>query len=193
MKNIGERIRELRVVKGYSQEELADRSGLSVRTIQRIEKGETMPRGNSLQQLGEVLHINIEDLFNERKHIPSTSVMSIRTIYFLVLLGLVLPLGNIIAPLIGWSIHRKGSANFDREGKNIILTQVVYSLCVTSLIIYAVFNKLGNHEDYTFEWLIGLGFILVICNYGLALYSGLKSEGERKIHIPFFKVINDPL
>ncbi|MGG5506080.1 MULTISPECIES: helix-turn-helix domain-containing protein [unclassified Myroides] len=191
MNNIGERIRELRVVKGYSQEELADRSGLSVRTIQRIEKGETVPRGNSLQQLSEVLQISVEELFDERKQMSSTSGMSIRTIYFLVLLGLVVPLGNIIAPLIGWSIHRKGSDSFDREGKNIVLTQVVYTLCVSSLMVYAVFNTLGNHEDYMFEWFIGFGFILVICNYGLALYSGLKSEGERKMHIPFYKVNSD--
>jgi len=190
MKHIGERIRELRVIKGYSQEELADQSGLSVRTIHRIEKGETIPRGNTLHLLCDVFEVKVEDLATE-KEVNSNSDQVIRTLYLLVLVGIVVPLDNILGPLIGWSMHRKESDTFDRVGKNIVLTQMVYTFFVTSLILYAVFNTLENHDDYTFEWLMGVGFILTISNYGLALYGGLKSEGQ--VYIPFFKVINGQL
>ncbi len=37
------RIKELRSRKGFSQEKLADETGLNIRTIQRIENGETEP------------------------------------------------------------------------------------------------------------------------------------------------------
>ena len=39
------RVKELRNQKGISQEFLAEESGLSLRTIQRIEKGESNPTG----------------------------------------------------------------------------------------------------------------------------------------------------
>lgn len=41
MKNkiLAKKVKELRKRKGYSQEELAEKSGLSLRTVQRIENG----------------------------------------------------------------------------------------------------------------------------------------------------------
>ena len=42
---LGLRIKELRKQKGMSQEFLSEESGLSLRTIQRIENGESSPRG----------------------------------------------------------------------------------------------------------------------------------------------------
>lgn len=51
-----ERVKELRVTKGISQQELAEKSGLSIRTIQRIENNETAPHGDTLRRIFEVLH-----------------------------------------------------------------------------------------------------------------------------------------
>ena len=49
------KIKDLRKRRGLSQEELAEKSGLSLRTIQRIENGETDPRGDSLRRLAAAL------------------------------------------------------------------------------------------------------------------------------------------
>jgi transcriptional regulator with XRE-family HTH domain len=59
---LGKKIKELRLRSGVSQEELAEISQLSLRTIQRIENGETEPRGDSLKRISKALHINIEEL-----------------------------------------------------------------------------------------------------------------------------------
>jgi transcriptional regulator with XRE-family HTH domain len=48
--NLAERVKELRNRKGISQELLAEQSGLSLRTIQRIENNETVPRGETLKR-----------------------------------------------------------------------------------------------------------------------------------------------
>ncbi len=45
---IGNRIIKLRKLKGLTQEDLADKTNLSVRTIQRIEKGDVDPRNYTL-------------------------------------------------------------------------------------------------------------------------------------------------
>lgn len=41
---LGQRLAELRKNKGFTQEEVAERSGVNVRTIQRIETGGVKPR-----------------------------------------------------------------------------------------------------------------------------------------------------
>lgn len=57
-------VRKLRIQKGWSQEQLAQFSGLSVRTIQRIERGKTAGL-ESLKSLAAVFEINIQDLQQE--------------------------------------------------------------------------------------------------------------------------------
>ena len=59
---LAQRIKQLRILSGFSQEELSERASLSLRTIQRIENGETQPRGYSLQRLAEVLGTTPADL-----------------------------------------------------------------------------------------------------------------------------------
>lgn len=59
---LAQRIKQLRILSGFSQEELSERAQLSLRTIQRIENGETQPRGYSLQRLAEVLGTTPADL-----------------------------------------------------------------------------------------------------------------------------------
>ncbi|MDM1407369.1 helix-turn-helix domain-containing protein [Myroides sp. DF42-4-2] len=188
MVNIGEQVKNLRIGKGYSQEELANLSGLSIRTIQRIEKGETIPRGHTLHRLSEVLEVEVSELVAQEERIAAAPKSSVRPIYLLVLIGLVVPLGNVIGPLIGWSIYKKESEVADVVGKNVILTQLIYSLVTSALILYAVFTKLDQHQGYVFEWLIGLGFVLAVINYSLVLYAGIQSEGKRKMYVPFYKM-----
>ncbi len=49
MENIGKKIVELRKSKGYTQEELAEKAKVNLRTIQRIENDENKPSGNTLK------------------------------------------------------------------------------------------------------------------------------------------------
>ena len=49
---IGHRVKELRLKEGYSQKDLSVKSGLSERTIQRIEKNEVTPTQHTLKVLG---------------------------------------------------------------------------------------------------------------------------------------------
>ena len=50
-------IKDLRTTKGWSQEDLSENSGLSLRTIQRLENGDSVPRGDTLQRLTNALEI----------------------------------------------------------------------------------------------------------------------------------------
>ncbi|WP_028021571.1 2TM domain-containing protein [Enterovibrio calviensis] len=54
-------IRKLRLQRGWSQEQLSEMSGLSVRTIQRIERGDK-PGLESLKSLAAVFELQVSDL-----------------------------------------------------------------------------------------------------------------------------------
>ncbi|KAF7781742.1 hypothetical protein PRUB_b1064 [Pseudoalteromonas rubra] len=57
-------IRKFRLQRGWSQEQLATLSGLSVRTIQRIERGQS-PSLESLKSLAAVFETTVADLKEE--------------------------------------------------------------------------------------------------------------------------------
>lgn len=61
------RVRELRLARGWSQAELAERSGLSVRTVQRIENGAS-PGLESLRSLAAAFDVDIAELQDAAGH-----------------------------------------------------------------------------------------------------------------------------
>lgn len=63
---IGQTIHDARIRKGMTQEELAGKTDISIRTIQRIENGEVDPRSYTLLSIAKVLDIDYEDLVNSK-------------------------------------------------------------------------------------------------------------------------------
>lgn len=61
-RNLAIKIKDLQHRKGFSQEQLAEESKLSLRTIQWIEKGESIPRGDTLMKLTQALGVTPDDL-----------------------------------------------------------------------------------------------------------------------------------
>ena len=57
----GERLKELRTSLNYSQKELSEKTGLTLRTIQRIENNEVKPSLHSLKVIGDALETNLSE------------------------------------------------------------------------------------------------------------------------------------
>ena len=66
-------LKKIREQKNLTQEELAELSGISVRTIQRIESG-TSPKGFTLKTLAKSLQISEKDLLETTPEILKTSI-----------------------------------------------------------------------------------------------------------------------
>ena len=60
-------LRKIRVEKKRSQEELAEESGITVRTIQRIENQESVPRTHTLNQLANALGVSVDELYGQEQ------------------------------------------------------------------------------------------------------------------------------
>ena len=61
---LGTRIKEIRIRLTISQKELSEQSGLTIRTIQRIENNEVKPSLHSLKVIGEVLKTDLSEFVN---------------------------------------------------------------------------------------------------------------------------------
>ncbi len=61
--NFGEQLKEIRTSKGLTQNELSEKSGIALRTVQRMERNEGKPSLYSMNAIGEVLGVNLTLLY----------------------------------------------------------------------------------------------------------------------------------
>jgi transcriptional regulator with XRE-family HTH domain len=59
---IGDRLRQLRKQSLMTQEQLAERSGVAVSTIIRIERNQVEPHGSTIRKLAEALGVEPQEL-----------------------------------------------------------------------------------------------------------------------------------
>ncbi|HEX9366814.1 MAG TPA: helix-turn-helix transcriptional regulator [Vicinamibacterales bacterium] len=62
---VGRTIRQLRLLRGWSQEQLAERANSSPKHVGRIERGQVNVGLNGLAEIAAALSVNIADLFVE--------------------------------------------------------------------------------------------------------------------------------
>ncbi|MGW3545658.1 helix-turn-helix domain-containing protein [Nocardia niigatensis] len=72
LQNLARRLREYRVAKFLTQEELADLSGVSRPTIARIESGTAKPRPRTVRKLAAALGIEPGNLVERPQHLWQT-------------------------------------------------------------------------------------------------------------------------
>lgn len=64
MTGFGNNLRAERARKGMTQQELADASGVSKKSITLYENGKTLPRLDKAQSIAKVLGVNLEALYD---------------------------------------------------------------------------------------------------------------------------------
>jgi len=77
---LGNKVRELRLSKGLSQEGLAERAGLHYTYVGGIERGERNPSLKSVEKIANALNVDIgELLFSQPKEKPASTEDTIRS------------------------------------------------------------------------------------------------------------------
>ena len=136
---IGKLIKELRTKKGLTQEELAERTEVSARTIQRIENGEVDPRAYTLQMIAKALDVDFS-LFaagttDENKEEDNSNWQGL-----LHLTGL-LPL--FFPTLIFWNLRKVKSKEMTNHFRAALSMQLcILGISLGSLWIYWKVNQL---------------------------------------------------
>ncbi len=109
------KIKQFRKEKGYSQDKLAQKSGLGLRTIQRIEQGYSQARGETLCLLAEALEVEIKDLIEEEstsekpKKTEENSSGYLLALHLSSLSILLFPFLNVLVPWVLWIAKKNES------------------------------------------------------------------------------------
>jgi len=186
-KELTARIKELREKSGWSQELLAEKTKLSLRTIQRIESGKVTPRGNTLLKLKEVLNDELP-LINIETHTERKNLLTILNLSALSYIAF--PILNFILPGIIWLASPLKTANFNNKAKKVILTQILWSTTlIVGFFIINYINILQIKADgtisatrvYASQWLfIAWVALMYLINLILIISKTLRASIHHK-------------
>ena len=63
----GEKVKQLRLVQNLSQSELAEKTGISARSLYTYEQTGTMPRSGNIRKIADALHVSVSYLLDEEE------------------------------------------------------------------------------------------------------------------------------
>lgn len=157
-------IKTIRERKHLTQEELAEQSGLSVRTIQRIEAGQE-PKGHTAKILSQTLGIDLNTISSSKNPKSIINYSLVKRINLSSAFVCFIPLFNIVLPLI---LNRRYKQN-NHLTKKIITLQILWSIVSIFAFFVAGFLKLTfDLHHQTALWvsisLIALNLIIILVN-----------------------------
>jgi transcriptional regulator with XRE-family HTH domain len=156
------RLLTIRQKLNLTQEDLFERSGISVRTIQRIEAG-TSPKGYTLKALAKGLGINEDELIEREAAITSENIKWLKLINLSALPFMLVPPLNIAAPLLIMFVKKQ----FTPVTRRIVTIQIVWTLIaivllLTIIILNDVFAVRGKYMMLVpFIWVLINTFIIL--------------------------------
>ena len=145
---LGKKILELRSKQGMTQEDLADASSVSSRTIQRIEQGEAEPRSETLKLISIALDFDFDGATtNERLDKTILFFLQISNMFIFLLFPILVLIWN-----------NRVSHDLEREAKKAINFQLNY-LFFTILMVVLLILGAAIPSIYS---LLGEVFLIVI-------------------------------
>lgn len=162
--------------RGYSQEELSHISGISLRTIQRIEKGEVKPRGHTLKALARSLGIELHDLKTEDISPKNQVSAKTRTLNTLGLLVILLPLVSTLIQVIYWTKNKHILSSHSAAEKvlSIQFLWIMLVLIFFSMVHILIYAITGQSSYGHFPFRTTCYAILLIANTIIVLHTAFK-------------------
>lgn len=178
---IADKIKQYRTSRGYSQEKLAEKAGISLRTLQRLENGETDPRGDTFIRIAEALDVNLDELMDGLQQEDKTFLT---LLHVSALSYLLFPLLGVVLPLVLWISRKNRVRDLDINGKKLLNFQITWNLLLfAGMIIYMAWYvytmstitdvSLSTFSRLTVPLYVFLG-TLYIYNLGITVLNILK-------------------
>ncbi|WP_348811568.1 helix-turn-helix domain-containing protein [Flavobacterium maritimum] len=167
-------VQHLREGKNLTQTELAEKSGLSLRTIQRIEAG-NIPKGFTLKALANVFKTEPEKLIPFKE---ITKLDRAKLINFSSLFGLVIPFGGVIFPLI--LTYKTNDPKNKELGKSIVSVQILIAVALSVSQIVSPFIQKGLSLHFP---LFIFPLLLIIClKLLVVIVNGISLNSKNDLH-----------
>ena len=181
MKNahLSARVKELRNKKGMSQEVLAEESGLSLRTIQRIEKGDSNPTGDSLKRLSNALDVNPDELIDwtikeDNKYLIFLNLSALTFLFF--------PMLGILVPFILWTSRKGKIKNINKLGKDLINFEITWTIILFFIpFLLFLISKIGLLENLTLIIIFIVIGVMYFINLIFILLNTVRISNEKDV------------
>jgi len=166
------KLKALRNQKGMSQEVLADESGLSLRTIQRIENGDTNPTGDSLKRLANALNVNPDELIDwaikeDNRYLVFLNLSTLTFLFF--------PLLGIIVPFMLWTSKKDKIKNINTLGRDLINFEITWTILLFfipfSLFLLSKFEVL---DSFNLSAIFAITGIMYVINVLFILFNTFR-------------------
>lgn len=184
MKNkvLAERVKKLRGRKGYSQELLAEESGVSLRTIQRIENGETEPTGETLKRIANALNINPEELIDWT---ITENKAYLKALNLSALTFLVFPILGILVPTIMWVSKKDKIKGINKTAKELINFEISWTILLFAIPTLLNVGISAIKGGLSMSLIISTGLfstaVLYIFNIIYILLNTSKIQSEKEV------------
>lgn len=144
---IGQKIQELRKKRGLTQDELAQKTNLSLRTIQRIEAGEVDPRLYTVKIIAVALGVTLEEIMPENKRDNKLWIVGLHLTNIFCL---------VFPAVLIWLYKKNDIPQMDEQGKAVINFQITMMICLfaSSFLVLILIGIL-------LLWFLGI-FIFVV-------------------------------
>ena len=158
-----------------TQEDLANKSGLSVRTIQRIESG-APPKGHTLKALAKALGIAESELSDNDRGKEPLNYSLIKLINLSTLPVAFLPPVNIIVPLLAmWFTKQSNSLT-----KQMVSLQILWA--TISVIIFLLTSFIKNWLSLGSKFSLAVMVFLVLANVFMVLRNAVEIDKRGKLY-----------
>jgi len=180
------KLKSLRELQNLTQEELSEKSGVSVRTIQRIESGKE-PRGYTLRVLAKALEVEEDKLLHkesgkeksqivtekeEIKEVVVINYSSLKLINLSSIPFIIVPPLNILIPIVLMLIMKQKNI----LTKQLISIQILWTIIAPIVFMLGIFLKLGNKFTLIIMILIALSNVFII------LRNAIEIDRNKKLH-----------
>ena len=180
------KLKNIRESQNLTQEELSEKSGISVRTIQRIEAGQE-PKDYTLRVLAQTLEISEKELQNTSSeteveqsivHQPNnekTEEIDFSKVKFINLSSLpfvVLPVLNIVFPVILMYVLKMKHPII----KQIISVQILWTIIAPIVFMIGIFLKLGR------QFTLALIVVIILSNLFIIIRNAMEIDRSKKLY-----------
>lgn len=180
-------IKNLREKSGYTQSNLAEKTGLSLRTIQRLEAGDSIPKGHTLKALSNVFEVEpslLQQRFVGVEQDEQSDKTSIKLINLSILGFFVFPFGNVIFPFMVWR-KRGPSRVVDEVGRKIINFQLLWTIVLCFLLCISPF--IDPEIFPSFPLILMVLFTALAFNLFIVFYTAnsIQRDDTDFLNLPF--------
>ena len=159
-----------------TQEELFERTGISVRTIQRIEAGAN-PKGYTLKTLAKELGVTEDELIGDEETSISGEAKWLKVINLSALPFMFLPPLNIVVPLLIMFFRKQ----FTPTTRRLVTIQIIW--CLVALLIFLSVMMLNDWFGIRSRYMLLLPVAWLFVNMVVILRNAVAIDKSNTLRI----------